>query len=74
MKRKNDRIPISRSRRFILSGETQFTIREAYKAARTNLVFSLAENEHKTVVITSCSPSEGKSTNCLNLAITMAET
>ncbi len=74
MARKSDRLPISQSRKFILSDDTQFAIREAYKAARTNLVFSLAENEKKIVVITSCSPSEGKSTNCLNMAITTAET
>lgn len=74
MARKSDRLPISQSRKFILSDETQFAIKEAYKAARTNLVFSLAENEKKIVVITSCSPSEGKSTNCLNMAITTAET
>ncbi|MBQ9482710.1 MAG: CpsD/CapB family tyrosine-protein kinase [Ruminiclostridium sp.] len=74
MAKKSDRLPISKSRKFILSDETPFAIREAYKTARTNLVFSLAENEQKTIVITSCSPSEGKSTNCLNMAITMAET
>ena len=74
MARKSDRLPISKSRQFILSDNTQFAIKEAYKTARTNLVFSLAENDAKIVVITSCSPSEGKSTNCLNMAITMAET
>ncbi|MBR5089132.1 MAG: CpsD/CapB family tyrosine-protein kinase [Ruminiclostridium sp.] len=74
MARKSDRLPISQSRKFILSDDTQFAIKEAYKAARTNLVFSLAEDERKVVVITSCSPSEGKSTNCLNMAITTAET
>ncbi|MCR4779632.1 MAG: CpsD/CapB family tyrosine-protein kinase [Ruminiclostridium sp.] len=73
-KRKSERLPISLSRKFILSDETQFAIREAYKAARTNLIFSLASSERKMVVVTSCGPSEGKSTNCLNLAITMAET
>lgn len=62
------------SRKFILSDETQFVIKEAYKTARTNLVFSLASSERKIVVVTSCGPSEGKSTNCLNMAITMAET
>ena len=54
--------------------ETVISIKEAYKTARTNLVFSLASAEKKIVVVTSCSPSEGKSTNCLNLAISMAET
>ena len=73
-KRKSDRLPISMSRKFILNDDTQFAIKEAYKAARTNLVFSLAASERKIIVITSCGPSEGKSTNCLNMAITMAET
>ena len=74
MAKKTDRLPISQSRKFILSKDTQFAIKEAYKTARTNLVFSLAENEKRIVVVTSCSPSEGKSTNCMNMAITMAET
>ena len=73
-KMKSERLPISRSRKFIISDDTQFVIKEAYKTARTNLVFSLASSEKKIVVITSCSPTEGKSTNCLNMAITMAET
>ena len=73
-KKKSDRLPISVSRSFILSADTPFAIKEAYKTARTNLVFSLASSGRKIIVVTSCSPSEGKSTNCLNLAISMAET
>ncbi len=73
-KRKSDRLPISVSRKFVISDDTPFAIKEAYKAARTNLVFSLASSEKKIIVVTSCAPSEGKSTNCLNMAITMAET
>lgn len=73
MGKKSDRLPISVSRKFILSPDTQFVITEAYKTARTNLIFSLAPCESKISIVTSCSPSEGKSTNCLNLAITMAE-
>ena len=72
--KKGGRLPISVSRKFILSDKTQFVIKEAYKTARANLVFSLAPFESKIVVVTSCAPAEGKSTNCLNLAITMAET
>ena len=74
MPKKSTRLPVSKSRQFILSDDTQFAIKEAYKTARTNLVFALAESESNIVVITSCNPSEGKSTNCLNMAITMAET
>lgn len=72
--KKDARLPIAQSRKFILSDNTQFVIKEAYKTARANLVFSLATCESKVVVITSCAPAEGKSTNCLNFAITMAET
>lgn len=74
MAKKGERLRINESRKFILSDDTQFIITEAYKAARTNLVFSLAPHEEKITVVTSCSPAEGKSTNCLNMAITMAET
>lgn len=73
MAKKSDRLPISRSRQFIISDKTQFVITEAYKTARTNLIFSLAPCKSKISVVTSCSPAEGKSTNCLNLAITMAQ-
>lgn len=66
-------LTIGRSRKFILSEETPFIITEAYKTARTNLVFSLASCKNKIVVVTSCLAAEGKSTNCLNLAITMAQ-
>ena len=74
MSHRNERLPLSASRKFILSNDTPFAIREAYKTARTNLIFSLSASDNRIVVVTSCSPSEGKSTNCLNLAVTMAET
>ncbi len=57
----------------ILNNKTSFHVREAYKALRTNLIFSLPSDECKKIVITSALASEGKSTNCLNLAITFAE-
>ncbi len=72
--KKGERLPINQSRKFILSDKTQFVIKEAYKTARANLVFSMATCESKVVIVTSCAPAEGKSTNCLNMAITMAET
>lgn len=57
----------------ILSEKMSFQVREAYKALRTNVVFSLPIDECKKVIVTSSLASEGKSTNCLNLAITFAE-
>lgn len=61
------------SRKYILNDKTQFVISEAYKTARTNLIFSLARSDNKVIVVTSCTPAEGKSTNCVNMAITLSQ-
>ncbi|MCI9414841.1 MAG: CpsD/CapB family tyrosine-protein kinase [Clostridiales bacterium] len=57
-----------------LSAATPFQVTEAYKTVRTNLLFSLASAQSKVVLVSSALPSEGKSTTCANLAITMAQT
>lgn len=57
----------------VLNSKTTFHVREAYKALRTNLIFSLPSDACKKILITSALASEGKSTNSLNLAITFAE-
>ncbi|MCL2018752.1 MAG: CpsD/CapB family tyrosine-protein kinase [Oscillospiraceae bacterium] len=59
-------------KRNLLNDDTPFMITEAYKTARTNLMFSLSTGERKVVVITSSNPSEGKSTTCSNLGLTLA--
>lgn len=58
----------------IISPDSTFQVREAYKALRTNVIFSLPQAGCKKLCVTSSVASEGKSTNCLNLAITFAET
>lgn len=62
------------SRKYILNEGTKFIISEGYNTARTNLMFSLSQVTKKVVVFTSANPAEGKSTNCLNMAITLAST
>ncbi len=58
-----------------LSARTPFRVVEAYKALRTKLQFSLAAAEgENTIIVSSASPNEGKSTTCANLAITFAQT
>ncbi|MBR5154978.1 MAG: CpsD/CapB family tyrosine-protein kinase [Clostridia bacterium] len=57
----------------VLNSKSSFHVREAYKALRTNLIFSLPSEGCKKLVVTSALASEGKSTNCLNMAITFAE-
>lgn len=62
------------SEKRIISDNTPFDIIEAYKAARTNIMFSLNnEKGCKKVVISSATSGEGKSTTCINLAKTFAE-
>ncbi len=57
----------------VLNSKSPFHVREAYKALRTNLIFSLPSDGCKKIAVTSALASEGKSTNALNLAITFAE-
>lgn len=46
---------------------------EAYRALRTNIQFSSLDKQLRTILATSTSPDEGKSTTIANLAITMAQ-
>lgn len=46
---------------------------EAYRTLRTNLMFSQAVQTLRTVVITSASPGEGKTTTAANLAVSFAQ-
>lgn len=60
-------------RQRIIREGTGFHVREAYKAARTNIMFALAGKGCKKISITSASSGEGKSTTCLNIAITFTQ-
>lgn len=75
--KKNKRNMPSRTTTPLLSSKNiPFDYEEAYKATRTNIIFSLAEKTKgcKTIVITSAIPNEGKTTICLNLALSFAQT
>lgn len=58
----------------VLSPQTPFSVVEAYKSARTNFMFLLSDSGKKEVVFTSAISEEGKTTTCINLAITFAQT
>lgn len=47
-------------------------VAEAFRMVRTNLDFMAVDNEIRSLAITSCIKSEGKSVSLANLAITMA--
>ena len=46
---------------------------EAFRKLRTNLQFLAVDNPPRVIVITSSSPSEGKSTTSINVALALAE-
>ena len=46
---------------------------ESYRAIRTNLAFACLERDVKSIVVTSSTPQEGKTTSIVNLAITLAQ-
>lgn len=64
--------PMNRQR-MLLSDKTPFAVQEAYKALRTNVMFSLPGAGCKCVGVTSPSPGDGKSTTAANLAISLAQ-
>ncbi len=66
--------PLRRMRPFLLSLlSPKSTIAEAYRSLRTNVDFLATEQSLKTLVTTSASIMEGKTTTAINLAITMAQ-
>lgn len=57
----------------IVAAHPKSHIAEAYRVLRTNIEFSSVDKPVRTLMITSSSPTEGKSTTVANLAIAMAE-
>lgn len=58
---------------FLLDENSGFAIQEAYKALRTNVMFSLPGSGSRCIGITSATQGNGKSTNTLNIAISFGQ-
>ena len=70
----NTSSPLVVKRAKVLNDKSSFHVKEAYKALRTNVVFTIPHDGAKKIIVTSALAGEGKSTNCLNLAISFAQT
>ena len=58
----------------IANKDAKSPVSEAYRTIRTNIKFSnIAGKELKTIMLTSSTPNEGKSTTISNLAVVMAQ-
>ena len=63
----------SRTNTSLTGDNVSFFTLEAYKSARTNIIFAMPGSGCKTVMFTSSIPREGKTTTCLNTAIVFAQ-
>lgn len=59
--------------RLITHFEPKSHVSEAYRTLRTNIQFAKVDYPLKTLLVTSSSPKEGKSTTVANIAITLAQ-
>ena len=59
--------------RKVLKSQSPFAVREAYNSIRTNIMFTNMGQKCPVYVITSSLPNEGKTINCINLAISFAQ-
>ncbi|MBN2225032.1 MAG: polysaccharide biosynthesis tyrosine autokinase [Deltaproteobacteria bacterium] len=55
-----------------ISMDPKSPVIEAYRSLRTNLIFLHQEKGIKTFMVTSSSLQEGKTINCINIAVTLA--
>lgn len=56
-----------------INSDLQFKVTEAYKAVRTNIVFSLLKENCKKIVISSSVSGEGKTTSAVHIAISLGQ-
>lgn len=62
-----------KGRRLITATNPQSPFSEAYRTLRTNIQFSSLDKPIETLMVTSSSPGEGKSTTAGNLAVVIAQ-
>jgi capsular exopolysaccharide synthesis family protein len=62
------------TRQLIASMRSKAPETEAYRTLRTNIQFSSVDKPIRSLLVTSSSPGEGKSTTTANLAVVMAQT
>ena len=61
------------ARKLVTVSETKSHIIEQFRTIRTNIKFSMPDEPLKTILITSSTPGEGKSTNAANLGVIFAQ-
>ncbi|MGA9774282.1 MAG: polysaccharide biosynthesis tyrosine autokinase [Blastocatellia bacterium] len=57
----------------LMALDTRSTAAEAYRALRTSVLLSAAGRAPRMILVTSSQPGEGKTTTCINTAISLAQ-
>ena len=61
------------ARKLVTNVNPKSIVSEQYRTIRTNINFSMPDKELKTLLFTSATPGEGKSTSAANVAIVFAQ-
>lgn len=61
------------ARKLVTVSDTRSIISEQFRTIRTNITFSMPDQELKTILVTSSTPGEGKSTTAANLGVVFAQ-
>lgn len=72
-KRKKNRVIQTAARKLVTNANSKSIVSEQFRTLRTNINFSMPDQELKTLLFTSASPGEGKSTVAANTAVVFAQ-
>ena len=73
MKKNNNKAVIFNPQKMLLSDKSAFSVKEAYKTLRTNVMFSLPGKDSKCIGVVSPERGDGKSSVAINLAISFSQ-
>lgn len=73
MKKNKNNTDLFDPKRMLLSDKSAFSVKEAYKTLRTNVMFSLPGKESKCIGVVSPDRGDGKSSIAINLAISFSQ-
>ncbi|MCP4644386.1 MAG: polysaccharide biosynthesis tyrosine autokinase, partial [bacterium] len=76
-RKRGDYVPVNEDEQvdacIVTQHDPKSPISEAYKSLRTNFQFATLTRKPKTIMVTSATPGEGKTTTAVNLAVTFAD-
>lgn len=64
---------VKMGRKLVTVANSHSFVSEQFRTIRTNITFSMPDKAIKTILVTSATPGEGKSTNAANLGVVFAQ-